>query len=151
TLVHEHHIRPPLLRQMKRNATPRDPPTNDHDARLAPHLNLAPVGRRRRRSAGVPEATPMLGAQYGVETAATERRMWRQCAGGVDGTRSLRAAADDARPDGAQPPRGSEHVPRGSRDPSRIRPPPPPSRRANATRASPTTPRLRAVVQPPGK
>src|SRR2546422_9756614 len=91
-LVDEHHIRPPLLRQMKRNATPRDPPTNDHDARLTPHLTLAPVGRRRRRSAGVPEATPMLGAQYDVEIAATGRRPWAPRGGGGGGAPSLRAA-----------------------------------------------------------
>jgi len=38
---------------------------------------------------------------------------------GVEGTRSRKAAAEDARPDGAQPPRRSERVPRGRLDPDR--------------------------------
>jgi dihydropteroate synthase len=38
---------------------------------------------------------------------------------GVEGTRSREAAADKARPDGAQPPRGGERVPRGRLDPDR--------------------------------
>jgi dihydropteroate synthase len=38
---------------------------------------------------------------------------------GVEGTRSHKAAADNARPDGAQPPRGSARVPRGRLDPER--------------------------------
>jgi 2-furoate---CoA ligase len=41
-------------------------------------------------------------------------------AGGVEGTRSLRAAADGKRPDGAQPQRSSASVPRGRLDPSRL-------------------------------
>ena len=44
-------------------------------------------------------------------------------AGGVEGTRSLLAAADDARRDGAQPPRSSARVPRGPSDPSQPRRP----------------------------
>jgi dihydropteroate synthase len=38
---------------------------------------------------------------------------------GVEGTRSREAAAGEARPDGAQPPRGSARVPRGRLDPER--------------------------------
>ena len=38
---------------------------------------------------------------------------------GVEGTRSRQAAAEDGRPDGAQPPRGSARVPRGRLDPDR--------------------------------
>ena len=38
---------------------------------------------------------------------------------GVEGARSRQAAAEDARPDGAQPPRSSERVPRGRLDPDR--------------------------------
>jgi dihydropteroate synthase len=40
-------------------------------------------------------------------------------AAGVEGTRSSRAAADAASPGGAQPPRGSERVPRGRLEPGR--------------------------------
>jgi dihydropteroate synthase len=38
---------------------------------------------------------------------------------GGTGTRSREAASEDARPDGARPPRGSERVPRGRLDPDR--------------------------------
>ena len=38
---------------------------------------------------------------------------------GVEGTRSRKAASDEARPDGAQPPRESARVPRGRLDPDR--------------------------------
>ncbi|HZN52152.1 MAG TPA: dihydropteroate synthase [Methylomirabilota bacterium] len=46
---------------------------------------------------------------------------------GVEGTRSRKAAAGNARRDGAQPPRGSARVPRGRLDPERTprRPEPP--------------------------
>src|SRR5882724_13152946 len=46
-------------------------------------------------------------------------------AGGVEGTRSLRASAGDARRDGAQPPRASARVPRDRLDPSGARSLPP--------------------------
>ena len=51
---------------------------------------------------------------------------------GVEGTRSREAAAEDARPDGAQPPRESERVPRGRLDPDRAPRRREPPRGANA-------------------
>jgi dihydropteroate synthase len=63
-----------------------------------------------------PEATPgSLGAPGGAVAV------------GVEGTRSRRAAPDEERPDGAQPPRSSARVPRGRLDPDRAprRPEPP--------------------------
>ena len=44
---------------------------------------------------------------------------------GVEGTRSREAAADNARPDGAQPSRSSARVPRGRLDPTHSRAGPP--------------------------
>ena len=41
-LVHEHNIRPPLPRQVVGNAAPRNPPTNNHHARLPPHKREPP-------------------------------------------------------------------------------------------------------------
>src|SRR5215470_6535787 len=61
-----------------------------------------------------------------AEARTTFARVNRRGAGrvgvvGVEGTRSLQAAADEARPDGAQPLRGSARVPRGPLGPSRAR------------------------------
>jgi dihydropteroate synthase len=51
---------------------------------------------------------------------------------GVEGTRSREAAADNASPDGAQPPRASARAPRGRLDPERTPRRPEPPRTADA-------------------
>jgi dihydropteroate synthase len=55
---------------------------------------------------------------------------------GVEGTRSRKAAAEDAHPDGAQPSRESERVPRGRLDPDRTPGRREPPRGANAALAT---------------
>ena len=55
---------------------------------------------------------------------------------GVEGTRSREAAAEDSHPDGAQPPRESERVPRGRLDPDRAAGRREPPRGANAPLAT---------------
>src|SRR6266849_3431533 len=57
--------------------------------------------------------------------ALTGQRARQPGAVGVEGTRSRDAAAEVARPDGAQPPRGSARAPRGPLDPGRARLPRP--------------------------
>ena len=125
---------------------PRPQPGGRRPARSPGPPHSHPLTREsstQRRRHGASLATLNL-AQYEEATRRTRRRYRVEvdtrsvdgktaCGGGRGrgrGTRSLDAAADVARPDGAQPPWSSARVPRGPLDPSRgPRRPPPPSER----------------------